>query len=74
MEDLVARAREADARLAAVREGAVPAGDPDPYREPPGATADDELDDDEDGLADDEDDLLGGTSAAADRGAGYSPP
>jgi ribosome-binding factor A len=44
MEDLVARAREADARLAEVREGAVPAGDPDPYREPPG-------------LADDEDDL-----------------
>ena len=74
MEDLVARAREADARLAAVREGAVPAGDPDPYREPPGAAADDELDDDEDDLADDEDDLLGGTSAAADHGAGYSPP
>ena len=37
MEDLVARAREADARLAVVREGAVPAGDPDPYRELPGA-------------------------------------
>ena len=36
MEDLVAQAREADARLASVREGAVPAGDPDPYREPPG--------------------------------------
>ncbi len=35
MEDLVAQAREADARLASVREGAVPAGDPDPYREPP---------------------------------------
>jgi hypothetical protein len=74
MEDLVARAREADAKLAAVREGAVPAGDPDPYREPPGAAADD-LDDDDlpcDEL--DDDDLLGGTSAAADRGAGYSPP
>ncbi len=39
MDDLVARAREADARLAVVREGAVPAGDPDPYREPPGAAA-----------------------------------
>jgi ribosome-binding factor A len=74
MEDLVARAREADARLAEVREGAVPAGDPDPYREPPGATAADEPGDDEDDLADDEDDLLGGTSAAADHGAGYSPP
>ena len=35
MEDLVAQARAADARLASVREGAVPAGDPDPYREPP---------------------------------------
>ena len=47
MEDLVARAREADARLAEVREGAVPAGDPDPYREPPGAAADDDSDDDD---------------------------
>src|SRR5215510_13943109 len=32
IEDLVAKAREADARLAAVRSGAVHAGDPDPYR------------------------------------------
>src|SRR6267154_4611291 len=47
MEDLVARAREADAKLAEVREGAVPAGDPDPYREPPGAAGDDDLDDDD---------------------------
>jgi ribosome-binding factor A len=38
LEDLVAKAREADARLASVREGAVPAGDPDPYREPSGGT------------------------------------
>jgi ribosome-binding factor A len=74
MEDLVARAREADARLAAVREGAVPAGDPDPYREPPGAAADDLDDDDLPGDELDDDDLLGGTSAAADQGAGYSPP
>jgi ribosome-binding factor A len=74
MEDLVARAREADAKLAAVREGAVPAGDPDPYREPPGAAADDLDDDDLPGDELDDDDLLGGTSAAADRGAGYSPP
>src|SRR5580693_8171466 len=91
MEDLVARAREADARLAEVREGAVPAGDPDPYREPPGAAADDGLDeDDPDGDNPDGDDLddqpegpasgtgpawdvLGGTSAAGDHGAGYSP-
>ena len=44
MEELVARARAADEALAHVREGAVPAGDPDPYRVP----ASDE-DDDEDG-------------------------
>jgi ribosome-binding factor A len=85
MEDLVARAREADARLASVREGAMTAGDPDPYREPPGS--DDDPDDDR---ADDEtgtgaaagrpaaggpaSGLLGGTSVASDRGAGYSPP
>ncbi len=57
MEDLVARAREADARLAAVREGAVPAGDPDPYRAPPAAADDDPADSGSPG------DLLGGTSA-----------
>ena len=103
MEDLVARAREADAQLAAVREGAVPAGDPDPYRQPPGTADDDELDDDDldddelgdlagdglDGELEDDDlddepdgaasgtrparDVLGGTSAAGDHGAGYSP-
>ncbi len=33
IEDLVTRAKEADARLAANRAGAVHAGDPDPYRE-----------------------------------------
>jgi ribosome-binding factor A len=38
IEDLVDRARQADEKLARVREGAVPAGDPDPYRHP----ADDE--------------------------------
>ncbi len=41
IEDLVAKAREADARLAAVRAGAVHAGDPDPYR------SDDEPEDEE---------------------------
>jgi ribosome-binding factor A len=40
MEELVARARAADEALAQAREGAQPAGDPDPYRVP--ATADDE--------------------------------
>ena len=32
IEELVARARVADAAVAAAREGASPAGDPDPYR------------------------------------------
>jgi ribosome-binding factor A len=41
MEDLVARARAADAALAAAREGAQPAGDPNPYR-PETGTADDD--------------------------------
>jgi ribosome-binding factor A len=45
IEDLVARARAADEAVAATRAGAVPAGDPDPYRTP--AAADDEVDDDE---------------------------
>ena len=34
IEDLVIQARHADAELARVREGAVPAGEPDPYRKP----------------------------------------
>jgi ribosome-binding factor A len=34
IEELVDRARRADESLAKVREGAVPAGDPDPYRHP----------------------------------------
>jgi ribosome-binding factor A len=46
MEELVAQARAADAALAAAREGAQPAGDPDPYRPPPGAVGDDGDDDD----------------------------
>ena len=33
IEDLVTKARQDDVRLAAVRADAVPAGDPDPYRE-----------------------------------------
>ena len=32
IEELVARARQADAEVAAARDGAVPAGDPEPYR------------------------------------------
>ena len=54
IEDLVARARAADERVAAVRADAVPAGDPDPYRTPEsGASADDD-DEDNDDLDDDE--------------------
>jgi ribosome-binding factor A len=34
MDELLARAREADADVARVRRGAVPAGDPQPYRMP----------------------------------------
>ncbi len=37
MEDLLARARQADADLARIRQGATPAGDPDPYRVTGGA-------------------------------------
>jgi ribosome-binding factor A len=49
IEDLVARAREADERLKAARAGAEPAGDPDPYRKPAEPdTGDDDDDDDDD--------------------------
>jgi ribosome-binding factor A len=47
IEDLVARAREADAAVAASREGAEPAGDPDPYRTPGADEDPDEADPDE---------------------------
>ena len=67
MEDLVAQAREADARLAAAREGAVPAGDPDPYREPPGAAHFDGAADLGDGDLDDAADK-GDLGDAADKG------
>jgi ribosome-binding factor A len=40
IEDLVVRAREADAAVAATREGAEPAGDPDPYKPAQGAQQD----------------------------------
>jgi ribosome-binding factor A len=40
MEELLARARAADADVARIRAGATPAGDPDPYRLP-GEAADD---------------------------------
>ena len=40
IEELVVRAREADAAVASAREGAEPAGDPDPYKQAPGARQD----------------------------------
>jgi ribosome-binding factor A len=53
IEDLVARARAADAAVAAAREGAEPAGDPDPYKvaAEPGGEDDDPDDDIDAGLA-----------------------
>jgi ribosome-binding factor A len=53
IEELVARAREADAALAEVRSGAVHAGDPDPYRTE--VVDDDETDADDEADADDTD-------------------
>ena len=49
MEELVAQARAADEALAQAREGAQPAGDPDPYRVPAEA-ADEAADEDSGGL------------------------
>jgi ribosome-binding factor A len=65
LEDLVARARAADAALAAAREGAQPAGDPDPYRPPAGATA---RDDEEPGAG------PGARGGEGDPGAGPAAP
>jgi ribosome-binding factor A len=47
IEELVARARAADEALAVAREGAEPAGDPNPYRVPAEPDDDDYDDDDE---------------------------
>jgi ribosome-binding factor A len=64
IEDLVARAREADAAVAQVREGAQPAGDADPYRVP--AERDDEDDDEDAGD-------LHESPVTGEGRAGYSP-
>jgi ribosome-binding factor A len=50
IEELVARAHAADEALAVIREGAEPAGDPNPYRVPAGPD-----DEDEDGTDDEPD-------------------
>jgi ribosome-binding factor A len=47
LEELLARARAADEAVATAREGAQPAGDPDPYRRPADADEDADPDDDE---------------------------
>jgi ribosome-binding factor A len=65
IEDLVARAREADAAVAAARADAVHAGDPDPYRQP----AEDEDDDEEEAEG-----PLGHYPAGPGGGAEYSGP
>ncbi len=67
IEELVARAREADAALAAVREGAEPAGDADPYRVPAATDDDDSEGDDSEG-----DDSEGDDSEGDDSEAGRS--
>jgi ribosome-binding factor A len=54
IEDLVEKARAADARVAAVRADAVPAGDPDPYRTPDGEDDTEDATEDDDDLDDDE--------------------
>jgi ribosome-binding factor A len=59
MEDLLARARQADANLARIRQGATPAGDADPYRVSGAEEAggpDDELDPEDTGDRDRSDD------------------
>ena len=70
IEDLVARAREADAAVAAVRVGAEPAGEADPYRVPadPADDSGDSDPGDEDSWDEDSagDDLAGDDLAGAD--------
>jgi ribosome-binding factor A len=72
MEELVARARAADEALAEARQGAQPAGDPDPYRVPR-----DEADDEDDEFTGDEsfdvhaDVRWGGDPASGGPGDGF---
>ena len=51
LEELVARARAADQALAQARQGAQPAGDPDPYRVPAADEDEDAEDETEDGTS-----------------------
>ena len=70
IEDLVEKARQADAAVAAARADAVPAGEADPYRQP-AVEADDEDEDDfdDDDVADLEDDYADGEGPL-----GHYPP
>jgi ribosome-binding factor A len=70
IEELVARARAADAALAAVREGAEPAGDPDPYRVP--AADADPAGDDPAGADPADEDLAPEAAAAGNSAAGHT--
>jgi ribosome-binding factor A len=69
IEDLVAKARAADAAVAAARADAVPAGDADPYRQP---AADDEDDFEAAGDSDGAAAPLGNYPAGRDSGARFS--
>ena len=70
MEELVARARAADEALAQAREGAQPAGDPDPYRVPPDHDADGEDEDGPGGAAQDETAVPGGVAQETEAAGG----
>ncbi|MFC5289313.1 30S ribosome-binding factor RbfA [Actinokineospora guangxiensis] len=59
IDDLLARARAADAEVAALASGASPAGDPDPYKPPRDADGDDADGDDADSDADGDADKAG---------------
>jgi ribosome-binding factor A len=74
IEELVARAKEADAAVAQAREGVQPAGDADPYRVPAERRDDDDEDDEaaDGGAAGRPGDLHESPVAGEDR-AGYSP-
>jgi ribosome-binding factor A len=76
IEELVARARVADAAVAAAREGAEPAGDPDPYRvrADSGGEQGDDLDADPEAGSSASRGPLGDYPAAGDGRARYSRP
>jgi ribosome-binding factor A len=70
IEDLVEKARQADAAVAAARADAVPAGAADPYRQPADAADDEDEDDfDDDDVDDLEDDYADGEGPL-----GHYPP